>query len=148
MTADDGHKIISGLASPKKHRIILIPKTKKKKKRSTSINHICWHIYHTPNIFSLSWSSYGNHEGDLNWNLNSSFKVVKLDSWFLSLIYRTRYHYCFERCKGRKLSNKGTCKTLSSCKWSVYSPIDLVFFSLRNNECPIKFFKSPCWSVP
>lgn len=104
---------------------------------STSINQTCWHIFHIRNIPPLSFSSMlptGRSK------LKSKFLSWSCQVGFLAMTYRARYHYCSERCKGRKL--RGACKTLPSCR-VVYLFSYWSCLSLRNNDCFIKFLKSP-----
>lgn len=139
MTADESHESITGSASPKKHRIILVPNLLKEATlphpSTIALDIFAIHLIFPP--FPAAVLPMGGSK------LKSKFLSWSCQTGFLAVTYRARHHYCSERCKGRKQQLGELVKPCQAAEWSIYFLIDLAFLSLRSNDCLIKFHKFP-----
>lgn len=101
MSADDSYDSIISSASPKKHRIILVPNLLKEAPvpypSTIAIGIFAIHLK-IPSfsaVVSSPWRDF-KLKSKLRWSCQAGF---------LAVAYRARCHYFSERHKGRKLSN-------------------------------------------
>lgn len=140
MTADNDHEIISGSARPKKHGIILILNILREATfphpSTTVVDIFAIHL-----IFPPFTAAFLAALGRVLSSKPNSCEAVKLTSchWYIE----PGIIIALKDAKGGNRAIKGTCKTLSSYKWSIYFSIDHVCLSLRNNVCPMKQLKFP-----
>lgn len=124
-TADDTHEIITDSASPREHRIILVPNLLKKAAllypQAIIVNIFAMHLIFPrfPEALCCSWQGTKIKSKILIWNCQLGFLAVS---------YRAKYHHCAENAKGGNWAIKEACKTLSSCRmlylfsyWSCFS---------------------------
>lgn len=102
MSANDSHESITRSASPKKNRIILVPKLLKEAPlqypSTTAVGIFAIHL--TVPSFSAAVSCPWRGS-----KLKSKLLSWSCQAGFLAVTYRARCHYFSERYKGRKLSN-------------------------------------------